>query len=109
MTGTSASTSAATTSGRPPSILTAWAPPSLTKRMALATACAGPRWKEPKGMSATSSARSTPRRTARTWWSISSMVTARVSGWPSTTMASESPTRTTSAPPASAVRACGKS
>ncbi len=34
-----------------------------------------------------------PRLTARAWWSISSMVTDRVLGWPRTTMASESPTR----------------
>ena len=55
-------------------------------------------------MSATSRARLTPRRTALVWWIISSMVTDSVSGWPSTTMASESPTRMMSTPAASAVR-----
>ena len=37
------------TSGRAPSILTACAPPSLTKRSALVTACSGPRWERPVG------------------------------------------------------------
>jgi hypothetical protein len=50
------------------------------------------------GMSPTSSARCAPRATARAWCSISSMVTDSVLGWPSTTMASESPTRMASMP-----------
>src|SRR5438552_195329 len=60
-------------------------------------------------MSPMSSAREAPRRTARAWWSISSMVTDRVSGWPRTTMARESPTRIASTPAWSARRAVGKS
>ncbi len=58
-------------------------------------------------MSATSSARWVPRRAAFTWCSISSMVTDSVSAWPSTTMATESPTRIMSTPAVSARRAEG--
>ena len=60
-------------------------------------------------MSATSRARRTPRRTARVWCSISSMVTGSVFSCPSTTMPSESPTSTTSTPASSSSRAVGKS
>src|SRR5512132_4013139 len=49
------------------------------------------------------------RAAAATWWAMSSIVTWSVSSWPSTTMASVSPTRIMSTPAPSATRADGKS
>jgi len=62
----------------PPSIFTASAPLSLTKRAAFSRALRVPVWYEPKGMSATRKAWRTARRTARVWCNISSMVTGKV-------------------------------
>ena len=58
-------------------------------------------------MSPTINARRTPRETAFTWWSISSMVTGRVFSYPSTTIPTLSPTRTISTPASSATCAVG--
>ena len=58
-------------------------------------------------MSATSKAWRVPRRTARVWCSISSSVTGSVLSYPSTTIASESPTSKTSTPASSSSRAVG--
>ena len=49
------------------------------------------------------------RATAATWWAMSSIVTCSVSSYPSTTIASESPTRIMSTPASSATRADGAS
>ncbi len=80
MTGTPASTSARTcgTTRCPPSSFTAAAPPSLRKRAAVSSACAGEDWYEPNGRSATTSARRLPRTTPRTSGSSSSTVTGTV-------------------------------
>ena len=61
-----------------PSILTASAPASLTKRIAFVTASSSDTWKEPNGMSATMSGRRAPRVTARVSTSISSIVAGTV-------------------------------
>ena len=53
--------------------------------------------------------RRTPRAAARTWWSMSSIVTGTVSGYPSTTMPSESPTSSSGTPASSSSFAIGKS
>src|SRR5262245_61238198 len=55
------------------------------------------------------SARGSVRATAATWCSMSSIVTWSVSSYPSTTLATESPTRRTSTPAALAIRADGAS
>src|SRR2546422_375701 len=75
MTGISASRRDLTRSAllRPPSILTAAAPPSLRKRPAFLTASRRPVWNDRYGMSPTTRARRAARATARVWWSISSM------------------------------------
>ena len=65
-----------------PSILTASAPASLTKRIAFVTASSSDTWKEPNGMSATISGRRAPRVTARVSTSISSIVAGTVESWP---------------------------
>ena len=58
-------------------------------------------------MSATTSARSAPRVTARVSMSISSIVAGTVDECPSTVIAAESPTRIRSIPAASASRPLG--
>ncbi len=92
-----------------PSSLTASAPASLTKRMALRIASSSETWNDPKGMSAMTSGRLAPRVTARVRISISSIVAGTVDSWPSTVIAAESPTRTRSAPAWSASRPPGAS
>ena len=77
----------------PPSSLTASAPPSLTRRTALLTACSSETWYEPNGMSATTSGRFAPRVTHCVMNTISSIVTGTVESRPCTTMPAESPTR----------------
>ena len=49
------------------------------------------------------------RATAAMWWAMSSTVISRVLSYPSTTMASESPTRMRSAPASLTTRALGAS
>ena len=95
--------------GPAPSSFTASAPASLTKRTAFSTAASSETWNEPKGMSAMTSGRLAPRVTARVSSSISSIVAGTVESWPSTTMAAESPTSTSSTPASSAIRPLGKS
>ncbi len=92
-----------------PSTLTASAPASLRKRIAFSSAASSETWKEPNGMSATTSGRRAPRLTARVSTIISSIVAGTVESWPSTVIAAESPTRITSAPAASASRPDGAS
>ena len=60
-------------------------------------------------MSPTTRARGRARDTAAVWWTISSTSTLSVVSKPSTTLASESPTRMMSAPARSAMRALGVS
>ncbi len=95
--------------GPAPSSLTASAPASFTNRIAFRSASSSETWKEPNGMSATTSGRRAPRVTARVSTSISSIVAGTVESWPSTTIAAESPTRTTSIPAPSAKRPPGAS
>ena len=57
-----------------PSTFTVSTPASFTKRIACATVSLSDTWNEPNGMSATTSARVVPRRTARDSSSISSTV-----------------------------------
>ena len=64
--------------GPAPSSLTASAAASLTKRMALCSASSSETWKEPNGMSATTSGRRAPRLTARVSTIISSIVAGTV-------------------------------
>ena len=80
MTGMPAPTIALTrsTDAPAPSSLTARAPPSLTKRMAVFSAIRLETWKDPNGMSAITNARRAPRATARVSISISSTVTGTV-------------------------------
>ena len=92
-----------------PSSLTASAPASLTKRIALLSASSSETWNDPNGMSATTSGRRAPRLVARVSTIISSIVAGTVESWPSTVIAAESPTRITSAPAASASRPDGAS
>jgi hypothetical protein len=92
-----------------PSSFTASAPPSLTKRIAFASASSSETWNDPNGMSATTSGRTAPRVTARVRTSISSTVAGTVESCPSTTIAAESPTRMMSTPAASARRPPGAS
>ena len=61
-----------------PSSLTASAPASLTNRIAFSSALSSETWKEPNGMSATTSGRAAPRVTARVRTSISSTVAGTV-------------------------------
>ena len=95
--------------GPAPSIFTASAPASLTKRTAFSTAVSSETWKEPNGMSATTSGRRAPRVTARASTIISSIVAGTVEEWPSTVIAAESPTSTMSMPASSASRPLGAS
>ena len=95
--------------GPAPSSLTASAPASFMNRIALCIASSSDTWKEPKGMSATTSGRRAPRLTARVSTIISSIVAGTVESWPSTVIAAESPTRMMSAPAASASRPEGAS
>ena len=62
-----------------PSILTASAPASLTRRTALRTASSSLTWKAPSGRSAMKKARCVPRRAARDSITISSMLIGVVS------------------------------
>ena len=62
----------------PPSSFTAWAPASFMNRSAVCSASSGPTSYEPKGMSATTSARRTEWATARHSGSSSSVVTGSV-------------------------------
>ena len=62
----------------PPSSFTACAPVSFMNRTAVSSARSGPASYEPKGMSATTSARLVDRTTVRTSGSSSSTVTRRV-------------------------------
>ncbi len=94
--------------GPAPSILTASAPASLTKRTAFSTAVSSETWKEPNGMSATTSGRCAPRVTARASTIISSIVAGTVDEWPSTVIAAESPTSTMSTPASSASGRSGR-
>jgi hypothetical protein len=64
----------------PPSIFTAAAPPSLTKRPALATASETETLKDMNGMSPMTMARWAARETARVITIISSIPTPSVSG-----------------------------
>ncbi len=107
MTGISAASRAAITSRRtrPPSILTATAPPSLTRRSASRAASRGDTWKLPYGMSTMTGISGRARATARQWWSMSSTVTGRVVSCPSTTMPRESPTSSASTPASRLTRA----
>ena len=89
---------------RPPSSFTASAP-AWSSRPALRTASAAHVWYERNGMSATRNARLRPRAAASVCRTMSSIVTFSVSGWPSTTIPSESPTRITSTPASSKMRA----
>jgi hypothetical protein len=111
ITGTPAPTSAWTRESvaPAPSTFTASAPASLTKRIAFSSALSSETWKEPNGMSATTSGRRAPRLTARVSTIISSIVAGTVESWPRTVIAAESPTRITSAPAASARRPEGAS
>ncbi len=111
ITGTPAPTMACTRESivPAPSSFTASAPASLTNRTAFVTASSSDTWKEPNGMSATTSGRLAPRVTARVSTSISSIVAGTVESWPSIVIAAESPTRIMSAPAASARRPEGAS
>jgi hypothetical protein len=60
-------------------------------------------------MSPTTSALGSARVTAAVWWIISSIETRMVESYPSTTLATESPTRMMSAPARSAIVAPGVS
>ena len=93
----------------PRSSLTTSAPPSLTRRIALCTACSSETSYESKGMSPTTIGRRAPRETHWVMKTISSMVTGTVDARPCTTMPELSPTRIRSMPAASARRALGAS
>ena len=56
-------------------------------------------------MSAMIQALSVPRATQRVWYSMSSIETGNVDGWPWITIPSESPTNRTSTPASSSARA----
>jgi len=71
----------------------------------LRIASSGPAWKERNGMSAIKNARLVPRAAAPVCRTMSSIVTPRVFGRPSTTCPSESPTRIASTPTSSKIRA----
>jgi hypothetical protein len=109
MTGIPASTIAfaRSTEVPPRSIFTASQPASLMKRCALRIASSFEASYDPNGRSPIMSGVSRPRRTAWASMSSSSVVTGTVDGWPSTVMAPESPTRTTSTPASSATWADG--
>ena len=92
-----------------PSSLTTSAPPSLTSRIALATACSSETSYVPNGMSPITSGRRAARVTARVRKIISSSVTGIVDSWPSMTIAAVSPTRISSTPAWSASSAAGAS
>ena len=92
-----------------PSSFTASAAASLAKRTAFSTAASSETWKEPNGMSATTSGRRAPRVVARVSISISSIVAGTVESWPRTVIAAESPTRISSTPASSASRPDGAS
>ena len=89
---------------RPPSSFTASAP-AWSSRPALRTASAAHAWYDRNGMSAMRNARLRPRAAASVCRTMSSIVTFNVSGRPSTTIPSESPTRITSTPASSKMRA----
>ena len=97
MTGMPECTRWSTTSALPvaPSSLTAWAP-AFIKAPAASTAAAVPRRWARNGMSATSSLSPSDRATADVWATIMSRSAGIVVGWPWTTIATESPTRTAS-------------
>jgi hypothetical protein len=61
-----------------PSSLTTSAPASLTKRIAVSTACSSETWYEPKGRSPITIGRRAVRATVRVMKSISSTVTGTV-------------------------------
>ena len=106
-TGIPARVTAATAAGKSaaPSILTRSAPASLTSLIAARTALSVPSCTGPNGMSTLTSARLTPRRTARHTMSISSSVTSRGLRWPQRLTPTESPTDTISTPARSAIAA----
>src|SRR3989339_536543 len=89
---------------RPPSSFTASAP-AWSRRPALRIASAAHVWYDRNGMSAMRNARLRPRAAASVCRTMSSIVTFRVLEWPSTTCPSESPTRITSTPTSSKMRA----
>ena len=88
----------------PPSSFTICAPAAIIFEQ-LRNAWAGDSWKLPNGMSAMTSARSLPRATQRTWYSVSSTFTESVSSLPWITMPSESPISSMSTPASSERRA----
>ena len=104
MTGIPAPTSARARSTEVPprSIFTASQPASLTNRCALLMASSLEASYDPNGMSPIISGVVSPRRTAWASMSSSSSVTGTVDGYPSTVIAPESPTSTTSTPASSA-------
>ena len=92
-----------------PSSFTVAAPPSLTIRIAVSTACSSEISYEPNGRSPITSGRRAERVTARVRKIISSRVTEIVDSCPSITIAAESPTRMSSTPALSASSAAGAS
>lgn len=110
ITGISAATSARTIGARfaPPSSLTHFAPARMSLA-ALCTVSSGETWYDIHGKSPTTRQAGLTRQTAAVWCAMSSIVTCSVSSYPSTTMATESPTRMSSRPASWAQRAVGAS
>jgi hypothetical protein len=107
VTGMPARSIARTASGKSaaPSSLTMSAPASLTSRTAARTAARRPSCSGPNGKSQLTSARRTPRRTARQTTTISSIVTSSGFSWPQRFTPTVSPTETMSTPARSTMRA----
>ena len=93
----------------PPSSFTDDAPPCFTSAAALATASSSEASYVPNGRSTMTCARDAPRAAAAPCRIMSASSTLTVESKPSTTIPSESPTRITSIPAASAQRAKGAS